>query len=255
MSNWLEQGDELDGKTAVVTGSSRGIGRAIAKDLAAGGANVVVNYNTSEAEAHEVADEIESFGGEALVQQADVSDFDSVAAMADAVHEEFGAVEVLVNNAGINIDKRFGDLTPDDWRRVVDINLNGAYFCTEAFYEDLRAEHYGRIINISSVIGEMGNIGQANYAASKSGLFGLTRTLAKELAPEQTTANAVAPGFTKTDMLGSVPEGAQEQIREEIPVGRFAEPEEVAATVRFLTNERAAYITGQVIDVNGGLHI
>jgi 3-oxoacyl-[acyl-carrier protein] reductase len=255
MTDWLVHGDELTGETAVVTGSSRGIGRAIALDLAAGGADVVVNYHSSEAEAHDVAAEIEAVGREALVAQADVSDVDSVRSMADTVHDAFGSVDILVNNAGINIDKRFGDLTPEDWRRVIEINLNGAYYCTEVFYDDLRAAPHGRVINISSVIGEMGNIGQANYAASKSGLFGLTRTLAKELAPTGTTANAVAPGFTETAMLEGVPDAVREQIREEIPVGRFATPEEVAAAVRFLAHERAAYVTGQVLDVNGGMHI
>ena len=246
---------ELDGKTCLVTGGSRGIGRSIAEELAAAGADVAVNYYSSEEAAYDVVDDIESTGGNAAVVHADVSDFEAVRGMADRVHETFGDLDVLVNNAGINIDKRFGDLTPEDWQRVIDINLTGSYNTSRVFFEELRESEEGRIVNISSVIGEMGNIGQANYAASKSGLFGLTRTLAKELAGHRTTVNAVAPGFTWTDMLEEVPEGIREQIKSEIPVGRFAEPEEVSGTVRFLASERSSYITGQVIDVNGGMHI
>jgi len=255
MPEHLQQTQELEGKTAVVTGSSRGIGRKIAEELAAAGSDVVVNYHSSEAEAYETAEVVESLGVDVAVEQADVSDFEQVQAMADGVHDEFGSIDVLVNNAGINIDRKFEDLTPDQWRKVIDINLTGAYNTSEVFFEELKAARNGRIVNVSSVIGEMGNVGQANYAASKSGLFGLTRSLARELATHETTVNAIAPGFTRTDMLEGVPEKVQETILEEIPVDRFAEPEEVSGVVRYLASERSSYITGQVIDINGGMHI
>lgn len=250
-----KRSDRLAGRTCVVTGASRGIGRAIAEELAAEGADVVVNYRTSEAAAADVAEWIENQGDTAQTVQADISDPDAVAAMADGVHEKFGSIDVLVNNAGINIDRKFEDLTREDWDRVLDVNLGGAFNCTEAFYEDLKQSDSGRLINISSVIGEMGNIGQANYAASKSGLFGLTRTLAKELAPYGATANAVAPGFTQTEMLDGVPESIRESLLEDIPLGRFASTEDIAMAVSFLASERSSYITGQVVDVNGGVHL
>ena len=255
MPEHLQQTQELEGKTAVVTGSSRGIGRTIAEELAAAGADVAVNYHSSEAEAYETAEFVESLGVDVVVERADVSDFEQVQAMADSVHEELGSVDILVNNAGINIDRKFEDLTPDQWRTVIDINLTGSYNTSEVFFEELKAARDGRIVNVSSVIGEMGNIGQANYAASKSGLFGLTRSLAKELATHETTVNAIAPGFTRTDMLEGVPEKVQETILEGIPVDRFADPEEISGLVRYLASERSSYITGQVIDINGGMHI
>jgi 3-oxoacyl-[acyl-carrier protein] reductase len=239
----------------VVTGSSRGIGRAIAEELAAEGADVAVNYRTSEDEAAAVAEWIEAQGDAAQAVQADISEMDEVERMAREVHDELGQIDVLVNNAGITIDRQFGDLTREDWDRVLDVNLGGAFNCTEVFYEDLKRSDHGRLINISSVIGEMGNVGQANYAASKSGLFGLTRTLARELAPHGTTANAVAPGFTETEMLDAVPESIRESILDDIPLGRFATTEDVAMAVSYLASSRGSYVTGQVLDVNGGIHL
>lgn len=215
----------------------------------------MVNYRTSEDAAEDVAEWIERQGDSAATIQADISKMEEVESMAEEVHREFGEIDILVNNAGINIDRKFEDLTREDWERVLDVNLGGAFNCTEAFYEDLKNARSGRLINISSVIGEMGNVGQANYAASKSGLFGLTRTLAKELSPYGATANAVAPGFTETQMLEGVPEAIRNDLLEDIPLGRFATTEDVAMTVGFLASDRSSYITGQVIDVNGGIHL
>jgi len=243
----------LENQTCVVTGSSRGIGRGIATDLGDHGANVVVNYRSSEREAEAVVEEIRDGGGSAIAAQADVSDADEVQAMYEEVTDEFGTVDVLVNNAGITIDKKFENMSREDWETVIDVNLGGVYNCTDVFYEDLKAAEDGRLINISSVVGQQGNIGQANYATTKSGLFGFTRTLALELAHTGATANCVAPGFVKTDMLDEVPERVQEKILREIPLNRFATVEDIAGIVRFVASEESSYMTGQVLGVNGGM--
>jgi len=243
----------LENQTCVVTGSSRGIGRGIATDLGDHGANVVVNYRSSEREAEAVVEEIRDGGGSAIAAQADVSDADEVQAMYEEVTDEFGTVDVLVNNAGITIDKKFENMSREDWETVIDVNLGGVYNCTDVFYEDLKAAENGRLINISSVVGQQGNIGQANYATTKSGLFGFTRTLALELAHTGATANCVAPGFVKTDMLDEVPERVQEKILREIPLNRFATVEDIAGIVRFVASEESSYMTGQVLGVNGGM--
>ena len=243
----------LENQTCVVTGSSRGIGRGIAEDLGEHGANVVVNYRSSEREANDVVESIRGSDGDAIAAQADVADADEVAAMRETAVDEFGGVDVLVNNAGITIDKKFENMTREDWDTVIDVNLGGVYNCTDAFYEDLKAADHGRLINISSVVGQQGNIGQANYATTKSGLFGFTRTLALELAHTGATANCVAPGFVKTDMLEEVPERVQEKILREIPLNRFATVEDIAGIVRFVASEESSYMTGQVLGVNGGM--
>ncbi|MDT3435358.1 beta-ketoacyl-ACP reductase [Haloarcula sp. 1CSR25-25] len=243
----------LDNQTCVVTGSSRGIGRGIAKDLGAHGANVVVNYRSSEAEARAVVEDVRESGGTAIAAQADVAKLDEVRAMREKVADEFGPTDVLVNNAGITIDKKFENMTREDWETVIDVNLGGVFNGTKAFYDDIRESDHGRLINISSVVGQQGNIGQANYATTKSGLFGFTRTLALELAHTGSTANCVAPGFVKTDMLDEVPERVQEKILREIPLDRFARVEDIAGIVRFVASEESSYMTGQVLGVNGGM--
>jgi 3-oxoacyl-[acyl-carrier protein] reductase len=187
--------------------------------------------------------------------QADVTDADAVAAMRDTVHERFGSVDTLVNNAGINLDTRFAEMDADQWDRVIDVSLRGMFTCTRAFFGDLRDAGTGRLVNVSSIVGQQGNFGQANYATAKSGMFGFTRTLALELAPHGSTANCVAPGVTWTDMLEGVDEAVLDGLRDEIPLGRFAAVDEIAPVVRFLASEEASYITGEVVDVNGGANL
>lgn len=242
----------MDDRTCVVTGSSRGIGRGIAECFGKQGANVVVNYRRSETEANEVVDRIESAGGRALAAQADVTDKEQVDAMREATHEAFGRADVVVNNAGINQDVLFTEMSHEEWDTVLDIHLDGAFHCTQAFYDDIAAAAEGRLINISSIVGKGGNMGQANYATAKSGIFGFTRTLALELADEGSTSNCVAPGFIATQMLDGVPEKLKADITDDTPLGRLGTVEEVAEVVGFLADEKSSFITGEVIDVNGG---
>lgn len=245
----------LEGKTAVVTGASRGIGSAIAIHLGAAGANVVVNYRSTDDRAKAVVDTIESASpGSATTAQADISDWESVNQLVQTTGDTFGAVDVLVNNAGITADERFDRLSRDDWHRVIDVNLHGTFNCTKAFYDDIKRSEAGRLINISSVIGQTGNYGQANYAASKSALVGFTKSLAVELAPHGSTANCVAPGYTRTEMVEAVQDDIQEQIKSDIPLNRFADTEEIASTVAFLASPESGYITGETINVNGGMY-
>jgi 3-oxoacyl-[acyl-carrier protein] reductase len=243
----------LDDRTCLVTGASRGIGRGIATELAENGADVIVNYRSSETEARAVRDEIEAGPGRAVLAQADVSNYDEVQSMYEAVREEFGELDVLVNNAGITADKKFVNMTRDDWERVIEVNLGGVFNCTKVCYEDLRAAEEGRLINISSVVGQQGNYGQANYATTKSGMFGFTRTIALEMASDGSTANCVAPGFVETDMLADVPERVRKNILKRIPLDRFAQVDDIAGIVRFLASRDSSYMTGQVLGVNGGM--
>jgi len=243
----------LDRQTCLVTGSSRGIGRGIAKDLARRGATVVVNYRSSAAEAEAVVEEIREDDGTAITAQADVSKFAEVQAMREAVHDNVGSIDVLVNNAGITVDKKFENMTREDWDRVIDVNLGGVYNCTKTFFDDVKASEHGRLINISSVVGQQGNYGQANYATTKSGLFGFTRTLALEMASTGSTANCIAPGFVRTDMLEEVPQRVQEKILRDIPLDRFATVQDICGIVSFVASEESAYMTGQVLGVNGGM--
>ena len=243
----------LEGQTCLVTGSSRGIGRGIATELAEYGADVVVNYRSSHEAAEAAVDEIETAGGNAIAVQADVAHMNEVREMAETVHDEFGPVDVLVNNAGITIDRKMEDMTREDWDRVVEVNLGGVFNCTKVFWDDVVDAPEGRLINISSVVGQQGNYGQANYATTKSGLFGFTRTVALELARTGSTANCVAPGFVKTAMLEDVSDRVKEKILERIPLNRFAEVGDITGIVRFVASPESSYMTGQVLAVNGGM--
>jgi NAD(P)-dependent dehydrogenase (short-subunit alcohol dehydrogenase family) len=241
----------LDGKTALVTGASRGIGRAIAVALAQEGAKVAVNYQSNDAKAKEVADEIAKFGGTCLLVKANVADPKEARAMVKRVADQFKHLDILVNNAGVTRDKLLPKMTDEDWIEVIQTNLNACFFCTSAAIPYMTAQSYGRIINISSMNGQVPAKGQANYSASKGGIIAFTRTAALELCKSGITVNSVSPGYTETDMFAKVPNDIQIQIKAKIPLGRFAQAEEIARAVVFLVAE-GDYITGQTIGVNGG---
>ena len=241
----------LSDKVAIVTGASRGIGRAIALALAAEGAKVVVNYARSDAAANEVVKVITDQGGEAIAVQADVSDAEQVQNLIKETRSQYGQIDVLVNNAGITRDTLLLRMKLEDWQAVIDLNLTGVFLCTQAVSKIMLKQRQGRIINIASVAGQMGNPGQANYSAAKAGVIGFTKTMAKELASRNVTVNAVAPGFIATEMTRELD---AEGILQYIPLGRYGQPEEVAGMVRFLAGDPAAtYITGQVFNVDGGM--
>jgi NAD(P)-dependent dehydrogenase (short-subunit alcohol dehydrogenase family) len=278
---------KLEGKIALVTGGSRGIGSAIALRLAEEGADVAVNYQLTKGNAEKVSKQIDQIGTidelnkltimidqmdtlesakkvskaidsldkHSFICQANVNDFEQVTRMRDEVVKHFGRIDILVNNAGIIRDKSFTKMTPDMWTEVLSVNLDGAFYCTKAVIDGMLERKYGRIVNISSVVGRMGNRGQANYAASKAGLIGLTQSLAKEFAGRGINVNAVAPGFMATDMLKKIPKDIMDKILAQIPLGRLGEPAEVAGAVTYLVSKDGDYITGQVIDINGGLYI
>ncbi len=243
--------DRLEGKTALVTGASRGIGRAIALELAREGARVAINYQSSDAKAQEVADEIARFGGSCTLAKANLADPREARALVKRVAEQFTHLDVLVNNAGITRDKMLPRMTDEDWLEVIQTNLNAMFFCTSAAIPIMTAQSYGRIINITSMNGQTGAVGQANYSASKGGIIAFTRTAALELARSNITVNAIAPGFTETDMFAKVPAHLQAQIRGRIPLNRFAQPVEIARAVVYLVAD-GDYITGQQININGG---
>jgi len=244
----------LDGQTAIVTGAGRGIGRAIAKELAATGANVVVNYVTSADAAHELAREIEELGPKALVVQADVTEYDQVGEMIKLTIETFGQIDILVNNAGITRDKTLKNMTREHWDEVVDVNLGSLFNCTKQVLPFMLERKSGKIVNISSFVAQGGNVGQSNYAATKAGIIGFTKSLALEVSRHGITVNAVCPGFTETDMLMTVPEHIRQRILDKIPMGRFGKPEEIASCVRYIVTE-ADYMTAQAISINGGVYI
>jgi 3-oxoacyl-(acyl-carrier-protein) reductase len=244
----------LEGKTALVTGASRGLGRSIALKLAEEGALVALNYRTGEVEAVRVASEIASRGGTTLLIRADVSKKEEARAMVAKVIEQWGHLDILVNNAGITRDKSLKKLTDDDWTEVINSNLNSVYYCTSAAMKAMCDQKFGRIVNISSFVGQAGNFGQANYSASKGGIIAFTKSAAIEMARFNVTVNALAPGFTETDMLAKVAPQVREQILAKIPMGRFGKPEEIAKAVAFLCAE-GDYITGQQINVNGGVYM
>jgi 3-oxoacyl-[acyl-carrier protein] reductase len=243
--------ENLKGQVAVVTGASRGIGRAIALELATYGATVVVNYASSSGAADQVVAEITGNGGEAIALQADVSQADQVDALINAVMDKFKRIDILVNNAGITRDTLLLRMKPEDWQAVIDLNLTGVFLCTRAVSKIMLKQRSGRIISITSVAGQMGNPGQANYSAAKAGVIGFTKTVAKELASRGITVNAVAPGFIATDMTSDL---KADEILKFIPLARYGQPEDIAGMVRFLAADpAAAYITGQVFNVDGGM--
>jgi 3-oxoacyl-[acyl-carrier protein] reductase len=246
----------LDGRIALVKGASRGIGAAIARTLSAEGAHVLVNHYPSDgdaAAAAAVVAELVAAGGSASAFPADVSDPASCAALIDHVIAESGRIDILVNNAGITRDGLIVRISDDDWRAVIDTDLSSVFWCTRAASRPMMKQRSGAIVNIASVVGVMGNAGQANYSAAKAGVIGLTKTTARELAGRGVRCNAVAPGFIETDMTRALPEAAREAARSNIAMDRLGSPEDVAATVRFLVSDEAAYITGQVIAVDGGM--
>jgi len=244
----------LSGRVAIVTGSSRGIGRAIAVELAIHGANVIVNYKERDKEAAVVVEQIRALGGIAEAVQADVSNIEQVELLTARTLERFGSIDVLVNNAGITLDKTLLKMPLDFWHEVLRTDLDSVYYCCRLIAPYMVQRGYGRIVNIASVVGQMGGFGQTNYAAAKAGIIGFTKSLALELSRYGITVNAVCPGFVDTDMLRQVPVEIREQIRSRIPLGRFGRPEEVAKVVRFLVTE-GDYVTGQCINVNGGLYM
>ena len=243
----------LSGKVALVTGASRGIGRQIAVTLAGYGATVIVNYNGSEAKAAEVVEEIAANGGTAEAIQCSVSDYEKAGEMISGIVKKYGHLDIVVNNAGITRDNLIMKMSEEDFDAVIDTNLKGAFNCTKHVARQMLKQKSGRIINISSVSGVMGNAGQANYCASKAGLIGLTKSVARELGSRGITVNAVAPGFIKTEMTDVLPEAVKKAMGEQIPLKRFGETKDIAETVAFLASEGAAYITGQVISVDGGM--
>lgn len=245
--------ERLAARVALVTGGSRGIGAAVAKRLAADGAIVAVNYAGRADAAADVVAAIEAAGGTAVALQADVSDPAACTALVEDVAARFGRIDILVNNAGITRDGLLVRMSDDDWRAVLDTNLSGAFYLSRAAGKLMMKQRSGSIINISSVVGVMGNAGQANYAAAKAGLIGLTKSVARELAGRGVRANAVAPGFIATDMTDSLPEAARAAATESIAMRRLGAPEDIAAAVAFLASDDAAYITGQVIAVDGGM--
>ena len=241
------------GKTAVVTGGSRGLGRAVCLELAKGGANVVFCYAGNEAAAKETTAACEALGAKALAVQCDVAKADEVKALMDAAVKEFGRIDILVNNAGITRDGLLMMMKEEDFDAVIAANLKGTFLCMKAVSRIMMKQRYGRIVNLSSVVGLRGNAGQVNYAASKAGVVGMTKSLAKELASRGVTVNAVAPGFIATDMTAAMTDAAKEAPLASIPLQRLGAPEDVAHAVAFLASDEAAYVTGQVLCVDGGM--
>ena len=245
----------LQGKNALVTGGSRGIGRAICLELARQGANVAVNYAGNAKAAEETVEACKALGVQAVAIQADVADAAACEAMVKEVLTRFGRLDILVNNAGVTRDGLMPMMKEADWDSVLDTNLKGAFHCMKAVYRPMMKQKYGRIVNLSSIVGLRGNAGQANYAASKAGLIGLTKSMAKELAGRNVTVNAVAPGFIDTDMTAALPEKAREAMLSTIPMGRLGQAEDVARAVAFFAGDDSAYVTGQVLCVDGGMAV
>ena len=246
---------DINGKTALVTGASKGIGKAICLELAQMGVKVAVNYNSSKSEAEQVVQAITDMGGEAFKVHADVSDLDQVNAMVDKVSDEWGGVNILVNNAGIINDGLLMRMSDEAWHRVMGVNLNGTFYCTRATLRHMVRERWGRIINIGSVVGIRGNIGQTNYSSSKAAIIGFTKSLAKEVATRNITVNAVTPGYISTETVAGLSQRQKDTIMTWIPQGKFGNTEDIASMVGYLASERASYVTGQIISVDGGMAI
>ncbi len=245
--------DELEGKVSLVTGGSRGLGKAIALKLAALGSKVAINYMTDEESATRIAREIEDMGGEAMLIKASVADATAVKTFIRAIIAAWGKIDILVNNAGINRDMLLARMRDETWDEVINTNLRGPYLCTKFALRSMMEQSWGRIINIASLAGLVGNPGQANYSASKGGLIAFTKSMARELGPLNITVNAIAPGFITTDMTTKLPDETKESILSRIPLGRFGIPDDVAELAAFLASERAGYITAQVICIDGGV--
>ena len=244
----------LDEQVAIVTGASRGIGRAVAKELADYGAAVVVNYFQSQEPAEALVTEINGGGGKAIAVRANVGEPDDAKALAQRALDEFGRIDILVNNAGVNRDRSLRRMSTEEWQEVINTDLNSAFYCTSAVLPNMVERKYGRIINMSSIIGQMGNVGQANYAAAKAGLIALSKSAAQELARYNITVNAMCPGFIETDMVIALSDEVKEALISRIPLGRFGRPDEVAAFIRFLVTE-GDWITGQQLNPNGGMYM
>lgn len=246
---------DVSGKVAVVTGSSRGIGRSIALALAEGGADIVVNYVRSDKAAEGVKKDIEAMGRKAITVRGDVGNFLQAQAIAKAAMSHFGRIDILVNNAGVNRDRGFRRMTPEQWSEVIQTNLSSCFNCAKACVDPMIEAGGGTIISISSIIGEMGNIGQANYAATKAGIIGLTKTLAKELAPNNITVNCITPGFVETDMVAALPQDLKDTLIKDIPMGRFGTPDEIGLAALYLASPAGRWITGTALRINGGHYI
>ena len=242
-----------DGRVAVVTGGGRGIGRAVAVRLANEGANVAISYRSNDTAAEEVAEEVRVAGARCEIFKGDVASHEEVDALFKRVSETFGPVEILVNNAGLTRDSLMMRMKESEFDEVLSTNLKGTYLCTRAALRQMIRARWGRIVNVSSVVGLVGNAGQANYAASKAGIIGFTKSVAREVAQRGVTANVVAPGYVETELTSSLSEKVKDQIKGQVPLGRFAEAEEVAEVVAFLAGEGAGYITGQTVAVDGGM--
>jgi len=245
---------ELIGKVALVTGAAQGIGKAIALLLARNGADLVV-WDINLEKAEETAKEIEALGRRAIAMKVDVASLDHVERMVEAILEKLGQIDILVNNAGITRDKLILRMTEEDWDAVLNINLKGTFNCTKTVVRHMSKQRSGKIVSIASVVGEMGNAGQANYAASKAGVIGFTKTIAREFAGRGINVNAIAPGYIETPMTDVLPEKVKEELRRLIPMERLGKPEDVAEAVLFLVSEASSYITGQVLNVNGGIYM
>jgi 3-oxoacyl-[acyl-carrier protein] reductase len=245
---------KLAGKVALVTGGAQGIGKAVALLLAQNGADIVVSDINLE-KAEETAKEVQALGRKALATKVDVATFGDVEKMVEAILTQFGKVDILVNNAGIARDKLILRMTEEDWDAVLNINLKGTFNCTKAVVRHMSKQKSGKIVNIASVVGEMGNAGQGNYAASKAGVIGFTKTIAREFAQRGINVNAIAPGYIETPMTDALPDKVKEELKRLIPMDRLGKPEDVAEAVLFLVSESANYITGQVLNVNGGIYM